>query len=398
MKLNKELMKGSFVLLVSFGFYNFFNFLFHVIMARKLSVADYGILLSLFSILYFLGVFSESMQNIITKYVASEKEESKIKNIIKRGLKKAFILSSLFFLGYAIVSVFLSVYMKIDYLLMLLNGLIVFPGIFLSVNRGAMQGKKKFLSLGVNMIFESLGKICLSLAFLFIGLKVYGAILGTVLSSFFVLGISFIPLRKLMKTKENKAETMGIYDYSKPAFIISATILFFYSIDVVIARMVFSADLAGSYAIASILAKTIFFATVPISKAMFPISAEEDRKSESHVLKNALVLVLGIIACALILFYLWPNLIIEVFSGKEVADAARVLFCLGASMGVLSIANLSLLYRLSKGRFRSYKLLPLFALVEIGLLFYFSANLLEFSIAFLTSSAIFLWGVLFLDF
>ena len=55
MELNKSLLKGSLVLLIAFNLYNLLNFIFHFGMARLLSVADYGILLTLYSMIYLFG-------------------------------------------------------------------------------------------------------------------------------------------------------------------------------------------------------------------------------------------------------------------------------------------------------------------------------------------------------
>jgi hypothetical protein len=57
---------------------------------------------------------------------------------------------------------------------------------------------------------------------------------------------------------------------------------------------------------------------------------------------------------------------------------------------------LILLHKLSINKIEGYKYLILFIFIEIILLSNFSSNLLEFSLAFITSSAAFLWGSLIL--
>ena len=115
MRFNKLLIKGSLILLVSFGLFNLFNLLFQVSMARMLDIVDYGILATLFTITYLFGIFSESIQTVIVKYTSNENNEGKIKNILRKSLRKSLIFPTLFFLLYLIVSIPLMFILDINY-------------------------------------------------------------------------------------------------------------------------------------------------------------------------------------------------------------------------------------------------------------------------------------------
>ena len=393
LKINKGLLKGSFILLVSFNIYNALNFFFHFAMVRLMTVIEYGILATLFSIIYMLAVFSESIQTILTKYTTMENNKGRIKNLLKRSFRKSFLVSSVLFITYLVISIPLSFLLKISYPLMALNGIMIFLVFFTPITRGIMQGKKRFTPLGINMVAESAIKFVLSIILVFIGLSVYGALLGTILGVAIALGLSFINIGDILKSKEKKAKTKGIYGYTKPAFLIMLVILTFYSIDIIIAKIFFPAEIAGIYAIASILSKTIFFGTQPISRAMFPLSAENNSKNKSqNIFINSLSILIIAIIVALILFYFLPELILKIFSGKLLPEAVSILFYLGIAISLLSLANLILLYKLSLGKIKGYMYLFIFILVEIFLLSYFSKDLVQFSIAFILSSAAFLWG------
>lgn len=398
MKINKSILKGSVVLLVAFNLYNIFNFVFHISMARMLNVVDYGILASLFTIIYMLAVFGESIQIVITKYSSKENKLGRLKNILKKSSRKAFMFSIIAFCFYLIVAVPLSILLNIKYLLVALNGFVIFGIFFTPLTRGVLQGKKRFGALGMNMIVEAVSKLVLAIVLVYIGWKVYGAILGTVIGMGIAILFSFISLKDVVKAKEEKAKTEGIYGYGKPAFLIMLVILVFYSIDIIIAKIFFPAEIAGIYAIASILSKTIFLGTQPISRAMFPITAEdqENKKKPTNAFMNSFWFLAAVIFVALIVFYIAPGLIVRIFSGRYIPEASKILFYLGVAASLLSFANLILLYKLSLGKIKNYYYLLLFLGIEIFLLSYFSNNLFQFSIAFVTSSAIFLWGSIFL--
>lgn len=393
-ELNKNLIKGSIILLISYNIYNALNFFFHFFMVRLLSINEYGILAALYSIIYMLAVFTESIQTVITKYTTKEKNKGKLKNILKRSYKKTFLVSMGIFIFYLILAMPLSFLLKIDYALMGLNGLMIFLAFLPPVSRGVLQGSKRFKTLGINMISEATIKLILAIIFVIIGLSVFGAILGTLLGVTIALILSFIPLRDIIRSKEIKADTVDIYGYTKPAFFIMLVILTFYSIDIVVAKIFFEDDVAGYYAIASILAKTIFFGTQPISRAMFPLAAENsiDKKKSNNIFANALSILFIAIFLALSVFYFFPEFIISIFSGKQIQEAAAIIFYLGIAFSLISLANLVLLYKLSLGKVKGYFYLFIFILVEIVLLSLFNSNLFEFSIAFITASAAFLWA------
>ncbi len=398
MEINKSLVKGSFVLLFAFGIYSFLNFVFQLSMARMLNITDYGILATLFSFFYILSVFSESIQLIISKYTTNGNDEGKLKNILKKSFKKSLLYSFLLFMVYLMAALFLTELLNITYLLLALCGIIIFSSFLLPVTRGVIQGKKRFKSLGFNMILESSIKLIFAFLFVYLGFRIYGVIIGVIIGFVVSFIFSFYSIKDILIVKEKIVKTRGIYDYAKPAFFITLVTIVFYSIDIVIARIVFSPEISGMYAIASILSKSIFWGTNPISKAMFPLSSERninDKKSK-NVFLNASLILFALIIVALVLFYFYPSFIVKIFSGKIILESANILFYLGLGTGMISIANLILIYKLSLGKTKGYYYLFIFAIVEVLLLFYFSNNLFEFSIAFVTASSALLFGSIFL--
>ena len=290
------LFGGSLILLITINLFNALNYFFHFAMVRMLNSVDYGTLVALMSILYIFNVSTESIQIIITKYISNEKSRGKIKNIIKKSLKKGSVVSVFLFLIFLVISVFISNFLRIEYFLVALTGTIIFSVILLPINRGALQGEKKFKALGVNMALEGLIKISLAIFLVYLGWKVYGAILAVFLGTFLAFILSFANLKDIFRSKEEKSDTSGIYSYSLPVFVVMVTIVTFYSLDVILAKRFFPGELAGQYAIASTLAKIIFFGTMPISKAMFPISSREslNEKPSKHILWKS-IFILGVL-------------------------------------------------------------------------------------------------------
>jgi len=395
MKFNKAFIGGSLVLLVTFNIFNVLNFIFQFSMARLLSVVEYGVLAALFSIIYIFDVFKESIQTVITKYSSTEKDMGKLKYLFSRSTNRLTIVASITFVLFLVLSIFLSPLLKISYLLLAMTGSLIFLSSLIPISRGLMLGRKMFKSLGLNLITEASIKLILSIVLVILGWSVYGAITATFIGAFLALLLSFSSLKAIIKSKAKQAETIGIYSYSIPVFFITAIIILFYSLDVIIAKIVFSPELAGYYALASILGKTIFWGTQPISRAMFPLSAESKSNKGRNLFLNAFVLSALLIIMALTLFYLFPEFILHLFSGKsDISQAASILLLVGIAFSIQSISNLILLYKLSKGKTKNYLYSIIFILIEVALLFMFSSSLIEFSIAYIISSLIFLLGYL----
>ena len=175
-------------------------------MARLLTVAEFGVLSALYAIIYVFSGFSESIQVIITKYSASEKNKGKLKNILKRSLRKSFFISLILFVLFLFVAIIISYLTQIDYFLIALTGVIMLVIFLVPISRGILQGRKKFKSLGFNMISESLIKLILAIIFVWLGWKVYGAVFGLILGTFIPFLIGFFPLREVTNSKKEKVK------------------------------------------------------------------------------------------------------------------------------------------------------------------------------------------------
>lgn len=386
-----ELLKGSIILIIMIGVYNIFNYVFQMSMAKILGPADYGILAVLMSFVYIFGIPSEAIQTIITRYTSrfnSRKKYGKIKDLLYRSLKKGIIFSVIAFLVFFFLSFWFSAVLKINAWLLIITGLLIFSAFISPIVRGILQGQKKFFGLGANLIIESMIKVIFSVIFVLIGLRVYGAIAGVMIGIIiaFLLGIFFI--RKVIKARRKTSKFTGIYLYNLPVIIAMTSIVLIYSIDVIIARIVFSPEEAGIYAFVSLIGKAIFFSSSAIGKAMFPLASEHfsNRIKTDKILKKSLIIISLISGFALIFFLLIPEQIIYVISlgSSQYLPASGILFILGLAFTFASFSYALILYGLSIDRInKSAYFLLFFFIIETGLLVFFGNSLMAFSIILL---------------
>jgi O-antigen/teichoic acid export membrane protein len=387
-----KLVKGSVILFLMIGVFNIFNYIFQFSMARMLGPVGYGTLATLMSLIYIFGIPNEAIQTVITRYaIKAGKNAGKLKDLLYRGLRKGVLFSIIAFIAAVLVGIFLSVFWKIDFFMIALTCLLIVYNFTIPVIRGVIQGRKEFFKLGMNLVYESLGKVIVSIILVIVGFGVYGAIGGVILGAAGAFVIGFSSLKDVLKSRRKKQKFAGIYGYNIPILVAVTAIVLVYSADVIIAKKVFSPEIAGMYSFVSLIGKTILFASFAIGKVMFPVSSEkfEKRGKTQNLLKKSLIMVSLISLAALILFFFFPEMVIRIlsFGDSRYMGGANVLFILGLGFAFASLSYILVLYCISINKIRksSFGLL-FFVLLEIVLLSIFSSNLLEFSISLAVST------------
>jgi O-antigen/teichoic acid export membrane protein len=393
-----DLIKSSFILIFMLGLFNLLNYFYQISMAKLLGPADYGILATLMSLVYIFGIPSEAIQTLISKHISQlnpHKNFGKMKSLLYSSLRKIAFLSSIFFLIFLLFAlVFLSNYLKINFRLLALTGLIIFTSLLLPVTRGFLQGRKKFFLMGLNMVLDSTLKVFVAIILVIFGFKVYGAIGAVILSTFAAFFLSFGFIKEVIKSKiryhkiknDNKSNIISL-------FAIGAIVIL-YSIDIILARRFFNPELAGQYSFISLIGKAIIFTNLAIGKVMFPISSEnrENKKKDRSLFKKALLLV-GIISIIALIFYLiLPEAIIFILSlgSTNYLAASNNLFILGLAFTLCSFSNIIVLYLLSKNKIKSVAPFFLLPIIEIIALYLFHDTLIEFSYTLMFSNMIML--------
>ncbi len=399
--LKNPVVKGSLILVFLIGIFNALNLLYQILMARSLSLVDYGLLKRTFVFLYIGGILMESLQTIIAKYSSENTRPGKLKGILRLTAGKLIPYSFLIFLVFALLSLAFARFFNIPYPLLAFAGLFFIGSMLAPLTRGILQAQQRFTALGLSVLSEGVLKVLLAFLFVMLGWGVYGAVGGVIAGIFLSFFFSFIFFRKILNSKEIPASLPGIKVYSLPVLFVTASLIAFFNIDVLLSGTFFSAEAAGIYAVASTIGTIIFVGTQPIAKVLFPITANNRLKPgrAKHHAKKAFLLVLFAGIIALLIFLFFPEFLLKLFVGMQLPEAVPILLILGMGSLILSLAGIILYYKLSQGRTSGYQFLPLFLIIEAVLLassgFLFS-SLFTFSLAYLLATIIFLIGSLIL--
>ncbi|HEX4959512.1 MAG TPA: oligosaccharide flippase family protein [Thermoanaerobaculia bacterium] len=387
------LLGGSVVLLVTLNVANGLHFAYHIAMARMLGPAGYGALSALLAILYVLNVFAESVQTILARYASREPDPGRLHDLLRRALRKGGMATLAMTAAFLAAAVPLGVWLRIPYALMVLFSLSMVGVGLLPIHRGALQGWKRFRALGENMIWEVLAKLVLGAGLVWLGAREYGAVAGVSLGFCAAFALSRLPLKDVYRTPPSRAAAPDLYRYSLPVFVVTATVMGFYSLDVLLARAFFPDAMAGGYAVASFLGKSILLGTAPVTKAMFPLSAQAAEQRDGggrRLLAGTLGILAACVLPVLAAFVLIPGALVRGMGGKVYQGAAELVLPLGVAMVLMAFSNALLLYRLSTGRLRFWAALPLLIPLEAAALAMFRGSAVEFAWTVAAMNGVFL--------
>ncbi len=396
---SSEFGKGAIILFVLFNIYNALNFLFHFIMGRMLGPEDYGTLVVLMSLVYLYSFPSHAIQNLLSKYTSKInpiKNASKIKYLLTKGLEKGIFWGFVAFLVLSLFSFLIGSFLRVNIWLIILTNLLVFSSLNVPIVRGILQGRKKFKELGLSHVFESMIKIIFAVSLVFLGMKIFGAILGVLIGTSSGLLFSLYFNKEILKKGKKEVHLKGVTLESTNYLLATGVIMLMFSLDILLAKRFFEPSLVGKYSVLSMIGKMIFFGTIAISKVMFPLTSEknESKKNSYPLFKKTLILMAGICSISVFVCFIAPELLISLFYGKEYLDVAQYLVYSAIALSFLSLTNTTIYYGLSIDKMKKSYLLISFVILEIVLLSIFNDGLKEYLIALLVSNIIMFGGAL----
>jgi O-antigen/teichoic acid export membrane protein len=384
----KSILKGSLILLFTINLFNLINFVYNLVLARTLSLKDYGIFTSLNYIIIIGSILGESLQTITSKY-SSGKNNGEIKELVIKFLKKLFKMILLTLPIYILFTYLGYKYFSYSITLLIITGVLLVLFAIIPIIRGIFQGRKMFFSYGTNFILEGFIKFISGLILLYLGFGVFGAMNGILIGAIagFIYGLWGI--RDILLSKRQRVKNKHIYGYSWQVLVFNITLLLFLTLDVLISNLFFTKEQVGIYALSSTIAKIIYLVTLPISKALLPISTElKDKNQAKSALKVSIIILSAISFLSLVVIYLAPEHIIKIYSGKVIYEASHILFNLAIASCMLGFSNMMIMYKLSRGIITNSYMLFIAIFLNITLLSILNKDLYQYSLASIISNGI----------
>ncbi len=359
------------------------GYVYQIIMGRMLSTSEYGLL----SAMVALGLIVTLPLSVAVVVLTRKFAEYQAHNAIGR-ISDLWRSANVWFrnCGLAAGLVFLFTAPGIqDYLEattiwpIYLIGLWVLIPFLWSASSALLQGVQEFVWYGFGTSFGIVVRLVSAVVLVWAGLGLNGALAALVLSS--LVGGALYTHGSKEFWSQHPIKGRHCFTAKDIYPIVAATVTFtiLFQMDMVLVKHYFDPHEAGIYAAASTLGKTIIHLPAAFVITLLPMVVNNDAKGESSAtLLIQSVLLVGLIGGGgSLLFYAVPELIIQVLYGKEYVGAAGVLKYYGFAMLPISFVMLAEHFLIAKGRVLFAYLFLLIAPIEMVLIHFFHASLLD---------------------
>jgi O-antigen/teichoic acid export membrane protein len=231
-----------------------------------------------------------------------------------------------------------------------------------------LTGYQKFIWVSVLGALALLVKIIISVPFA--AWRVPGVMIAAVIASIIIYAVYFIPLRSVLSVTRvpTAIKWRDAFGFAIPTLLTQLGITSLYSADIILVRHFFDAKSAGLYAALAILGKIIFYASGAVPVVLFPIASERTAlgsKTKKLVL-SAIGAVLAISAGITMLYFLFPDFIVNLLFGNAYQGAVTMLGQFGIFLGLFSVANIITYASLAVGKTRIWLVAAVAALIQIA--------------------------------
>jgi O-antigen/teichoic acid export membrane protein len=336
------------------------GYFFQIMLGRMLSIEEYGHLNALLALLSILSAPLGALIMIITRRVSSYKAHSQIGHIgtyyttIVPRILTAVIL---FLLVLALFSNNIQSYLKItDSAQFYLLSLLFFLLFIFSINNAFLYGLQKFQWVSSLGVFEVIAKILLSFFLVLMGLGIGGVLAGLIGAILLAIIVGYKLLSNEIVISKQTKNIAQRYEYRistiAPILIANIAFIVMTQIDLLFVNYYFSPSEVGIYAAVAILGKSILFLPSSISKALFPMVAEEHAKGEGSYtyFKQSVIATLFMSIIGVLIFFFFGDKFLVILLGSNYEGTGVLLGFYGLAMMPLALVNLFEHYLIAKGR------------------------------------------------
>lgn len=345
-------------------FVAFLNYLYYPVLGRLMDVSNFGEIQALLSIFNLLGMALAAFQIVIVNISANNKKASA--DIVRQFEYLALAFMTAVAVLFAVFSLKLQEFFNFSsYLPFVVLGIVLIFSVPVTFRQAFVQGKKNFTAVSIGGSIGALGKLLFSVVFVLAGFQTLGAIAGILIAHVLMLiYVSHIAKRMGLASAIKRKIVWPDFGLLKPEirYLLSVMVVFvivtlMYTGDILVVKRYFAPDEAGLYAGISAIAKIIFFATASFAGVLLAsVGQAYASKHNKAISRRSLMLVSVVGGAALLLFALFPKLIITFMIGGRYAEYAYLLPPLSLVIFLMAIVNLCFYYFLA---LRQYVIVPI---------------------------------------
>ena len=337
------------------------SYLYHPLLGRLMSLADFGEAQTMISLSFQVGIILSVFSTVVIHLVANHTlghEELAVLSFFRR----LSLVTSLGFFGLLLVfggRLQHSFHFQSRWPFLIL-ALMVVVSVFTTFRLAYLQGKRQFFTLSLAGIIGAAGKLGFAICLVLLGTRTIGAIAGLLLAQGAVLGYTYYKTRRqvLFPSGHQSVSFLVLRPYllfAGAMLVLSMTVTFFYSGDVLLVKLFLSPEEAGAYSGIATIGRIIFFLTGSIAAVLFStVTCQNSRTKNYQLLFQAIGLTLLLGGGTLIIFMIAPSEVIRLLLGARFVPMASLLPLVGGLNLLVSLLNVLIMYELA---LRQYSLL-----------------------------------------
>ncbi len=366
-----DIVKSGLIFLVASVVTAAFNYIYHLSMGRMLGPEEYGILGSLFAIVYIVLLSSTTIGLVVSKFTSElhgRKDYPHLKFLLVHALSRIIIFGGLGLLLYCLLSPLLAKFMHVEVAGVIIVGIVAFVSLIASTLGGALNGLQRFVLQNILGSSAIIIKLLLAVLLVYLGFGYMGALVAILIGLVLSIPFGIVPLWSfLTHHSQKKYPTKRMYVFALPVFCSSLLLTLIVTVDLVLVKHYFSNADAGYYAAAGMIAKIIWFGSSFLSGVLFPkvISIIAEGKLPNHVLRKVLAYTAVLVCSGCIVYFLVPELVVSLLYGREYLVIAGWIGIFGISLGLYSLSHLLVVYNLARERYSFILLLAAMLIFEV---------------------------------
>lgn len=341
---------------------NILNYAFNFAISRRVGVEGFATLSSLVSFLMLLSIPTSVLTLIVVKYAAvyhAAGDGARVRRLSQLLLRWTGVAAVLAFCVGLLLHSQIAAFLRIpDDSAILLCLAIIALGLVTPSARGILQGEQDFFRYSVSTVLETLLKVLLGVALVYLGFGVPGAMLGwtagtTCSLAYTVWAVlrkhgaaAHAPVRLALDMRRLAQTTLGVGLATGFLTVISF-------IDVLLVKHYFAPHQAGLYAAVNLTGKVVFFLAGFVPAVMLPKAVAKTAKGEQAgaLLLQAAAVTAAMSGIALLVFGIMPAEAIRVLAGRDFVAGAPYVLQYDGAMCLLAILGLVVNYKIGIHRF-----------------------------------------------
>lgn len=358
------------------------NYLYNLVLGRMLGPEQFADAAILITFLLVLSFAAMTFQLATAKFSVLF-ENDLFKNFIALLYKYAILIGILSGIAIIIFSKNLQTLFHTQSANMFrLFGIGVPIYFIMSVNRGILQGKKKFDSLAITYQGEMISRLVISISLLYILNIETSLIIAFGITVSLIFGLIPFSGKNISFSKISPIPKKHI-KHIKKFFLLTAfyelTQIIINNSDILMVKHYFDVHQAGLYASLALIGRVVYFVAWMFVMLLLPkvVQLQKEGKPTTVVLSKYIFYISILASIIVIGCYLFPEFIVNMMFGSAYVSIAPLLWKYAIATSLFAISNIFAYYFLSLDKYIPVLLSGILGIGQIALIAYFHESLMQ---------------------